>query len=82
MRDFWKFQDLKLRFVLIGWSKHSKLKGDINLSLNAGIFMVFPLAFIGFPWKPPWLKIVDFSGIFDDGGPKIQDIGTARGKII
>ena len=31
MRDFWKFQDLKLRFVLIGWSKHSKLIGEINL---------------------------------------------------
>ena len=54
----------------------------MNVLSNASTFGFFPLAFMPFPQIPPSLKKVDFSGIFGNAGPNIQDLGNARGKII
>ena len=54
----------------------------VNVLLNSSTFTFFPLAFMPIPPDPPLVKIVDFSGILQAGGPNNWNMWTARGKMI
>ena len=54
----------------------------VNVLSIASTLTSFPLAFMPFPPNPPLVKIVDFPGILQAGGPNNWNMWTARGKII